>query len=59
MKSKIKTVFREIFSRNNQTNYNPKEVRRSPEDSFINHLIEGKETVLDPEFIEKFKKNEK
>ena len=54
MKLKIKPVFQEIFSQNNQTNYNPTEVMRPWVDSFIDQLIEGKETVLDtssPSFI--------
>ena len=41
------TVFQERFSQNNQTNYNPTEVRRPPIDGFIDQLIEGKESVLD------------
>ena len=41
------TVFQERFSQNNQTNYNPTEVRRPPIDGFIDQLIEEKETVLD------------
>ena len=41
------TVFQERFSQNNQTNYNPTEVRRPPIDGFINQLIGGKESVLD------------
>ena len=40
------TVFQEIFSQTNQTNFSPTEVRRPPVDSFIDQLIEGKETVL-------------
>ena len=39
------TVFLERFSQNNQTNYNPTEVKRPPVDGFINQLIKGKETV--------------
>ena len=40
------TVFQEIFSQTNQTNFSPTEVRRPPVDSFIDQFIEGKETVL-------------
>ena len=40
------TVFQEIFSQTNQTNFSPTEVRRPPVDSFIDQLIEGKEAVL-------------
>ena len=47
MKLKIKPVFQERFSQNNQPNYNPTEVRRPSVDGFIDQLIKGKETVLD------------
>ena len=40
-------VLLERFSQINQTNYNPTKVRRPPVYSFIDHLIEGKETVPD------------
>ena len=40
-------VLLERFSRINQTNYNPTKVRRPPVYGFIDHLIEGKETVPD------------